>query len=1184
MIRKSTQGDVHAFGPGSIAARTVKNVNTYVGNVCLGYGLETMPLAVAELDFSAVCADAGAHQFVGREWLYRWIEDSLATDLDAAGLGRYVLVGAQAGLGKTALAAWLSRKWDCVHHFITQRVPGSRQPTVALRSMAAQLIRRYGLAEEFAPGGKLPGWAGDPAHFPTILAAAAERARDVGDVLRIVVDGLDEAEGDGPALGLPHLLPPGVQVIATYRDGIPPGRLPYGDGVRTVRIEADDQENRKDIGQFLAHRVREETIAARLAAAGVSEEEFIALLSERCRGVWVYLRYMLSEIRVGPWDRADLEKLPAGLADFYCQHITGRRAEPRFFTQDLPILVTLATLRQPVTVNQLACVTGLKPKTVRLLCNHRYRPFLSVDVRGDATRYSIYHASLREFLIGRHASRLDASGHDPVVSHELHEATQAAHNRIIDYYLEIFGGLAGGMEALRADPAFADSDDRYALRHLPVHLSQAGRYQDLHDLFTCPNQAPRSPLGTVWADTHDRVGDLDEYLSGLDTARGIARQRTDAAIAAGRPASALGLETHYALLAANLVSRSNAIPLGLLVALVRTKAWDIARALSHARRLYDPAIRADALTALIPHVTDSIQRVRTYHDTFIAISGIRDEWSRAEALVGLVPHLKAEQHNQALETAVKISDMWAQALALAAVAPHLDSTGRAWALEQMMATLFKTAESAWERVWVLAAVTPHLDSASRTWVLDQALETVPTIRHEENWPLVLDGLAPHLSPAQLDRALEIVDDIEFEGTRAWALAALLPYLDPADRTRELDLAVQDLRSVWYEGTRAHALTYLIPHLVDPADRAWALDEALQGVLKENDIVLRAIALARLAPHLGPADRVQTLDQAVEAASRIGDEEALDVLAPHLDLAQLNLALEGIARVRDKGMEAARAEVTVALAPYLGIAQLHEALETAVRIPDELLSVKVLAGLAPYLAVDDRARALDHALQVIAGSVGSKKELPLGRMLPSFAPHLTPAQLDQALGIAAEIGDARTRVEALAGLLPCLKSADRARVLRQALLAVSEITDEELRVRPLTALAPHIEPAKRPQALDQALQAIPKIAHGSVDVLAELIKHLTPQQLPYALDLAQASTNGLGYQQVYAEISKRIAVLAKELPLAEAVAHMRRVYYTPPPRSLLLVATAQLAETTALIGGREAIELQFKAISQEIAYE
>lgn len=93
----------------------------------------------------------------------------------------YVVVEASAGLGKTAFAAWISRRrgWPC--HF-TRRRKG-RLSAVALRNLAAQLIARYDLAEQFAPGGMMPDTAGEPGWFDHVLRAA----RAVAEEERIVL-------------------------------------------------------------------------------------------------------------------------------------------------------------------------------------------------------------------------------------------------------------------------------------------------------------------------------------------------------------------------------------------------------------------------------------------------------------------------------------------------------------------------------------------------------------------------------------------------------------------------------------------------------------------------------------------------------------------------------------------------------------------------------------------------------------------------------------------------------------------------------------------------------------------------------------------------------------------------------------------------------------------------------------
>ena len=56
----------------------------------------------------------------------------------------------------------------------------------------------------------------------------------------------------------------------------------------------------------------------------------------------------------------------------------------------------------------------------------------------------------------------------------------------------------------------------------------------------------------------------------------------------GAPRHRLAEETEYALITANLISRSTAIPVALLEALTRSGTWDHTQALAHAMRPMNP--------------------------------------------------------------------------------------------------------------------------------------------------------------------------------------------------------------------------------------------------------------------------------------------------------------------------------------------------------------------------------------------------------------------------------------------------------------------------------------------------------------------------------------------------------------------------------------------------------------------
>jgi AAA ATPase domain len=171
-------------------------------------------------------------RFTGREDLIGRIDKFVAHC--AAGRGGYLVVEAEAGMGKSALATYLAftRPWP-TH---VTRVADDPSPEAARRNLAAELIGRWEL-DDAAPGGLLSAEHDSPAWFKTILEDAAHAARTraadqsaVPEPVVILVDGIDEAPAPVPGfmpLGLPKQLPPGVTVVLASRPVVPlPAGLP----------------------------------------------------------------------------------------------------------------------------------------------------------------------------------------------------------------------------------------------------------------------------------------------------------------------------------------------------------------------------------------------------------------------------------------------------------------------------------------------------------------------------------------------------------------------------------------------------------------------------------------------------------------------------------------------------------------------------------------------------------------------------------------------------------------------------------------------------------------------------------------------------------------------------------------------------------------------------------------------
>ncbi|GAA1275877.1 hypothetical protein [Saccharothrix xinjiangensis] len=436
---------------------------------------------------------------------------------------------AEAGLGKTAFAAHLARERGWPSHFARYANGGAVR--VGLQNLAGQLARLRDLSA-LVPGGVLPDRAYAPEGFEALLGEAADQGPPA-----LVVDGADEAEQSGGLpWGLPHTLPPGVHVVGTYRTG---AARPASDSPsRVVRIEADDPRNRADLGAHLSTLVEDPDLATTLA--------------DRCGGVWVYLRYLLHEIRLGTRQPDELASLPPNLRAYYTAQLTRWSGSPDWRTGLLPLLATLTAAAEPLDVTTLSGLTGAD---VRQWCRHDLRPFLTATDESPR-RYAIYHASFRELVDG--AVPADGSDDERAWADALAEATRSAHGRI-------------------ADRCLSTVDD-YALRNLARHLVGAGREADLHRLLTAEEDGRNT-----WFAAHDAVDGIDTYLADLAPATTRARQRVDEAVAAGRPAPALVDLVRYLLMTSSVTGRIAGSPSDVIAALVEHGVWTPERALAHVR-------------------------------------------------------------------------------------------------------------------------------------------------------------------------------------------------------------------------------------------------------------------------------------------------------------------------------------------------------------------------------------------------------------------------------------------------------------------------------------------------------------------------------------------------------------------------------------------------------------------------
>jgi hypothetical protein len=1095
--------------------------------------------------FEAVDVDG----FTGREWLVRELDAFMA----AKPCG-YFLVEADAGMGKTAFAAWLVKTRGYLFHF--SRSPGGRLTRGALQSLAAQVIRKFRLTD-VTQEGFVAEWALSATGFQSLLSQAASRLGAKGSLV-LVVDGLDEAEPvpDGMPFGLPVLLPPRVYVVATFRTG---GAPPHVEPSKKVRISQDDPANIGDIRGYLAKAAAAEPLAGRLAAAHMSKAAFVDLLTPRCKGVWVYLRYVLSEIRDGSRLPGAIADLPAGLQAYYASQFDGWRRAPDWADGLLPLLATLGVADEALSAATLAELAGGQDQArVRRWCGTTLLPLLTISTpavptgqaaasptSGDERLFAIYHASLREVLRGDTPKGTEGAPLEDAL--ELRQATVAAHSRICDRYLLLFGGLDAGLAKLAGDPALGQVDGGYPLRHLTRHLSQAERADDLTRLLRAEHPAD-GPAGqqevgsradNVWYLAQDAADYLGHYLDDLHRAGGIAAETTDRAAARRAVAPSLGQEIAYALMAASIVSRTKNVPPALVQRAVETGVWSAERGLDHARRLPDAGDRVQALLAIQPRLAAG-ERPGVLAEALANARDIPDQGSRLRALARVAASLPANQQAEVFREALAIAATQEPdhlASALRAMAPRLPADMRPEALR-----LASSITDPRARVDALTGLVPFLGPQEQRQAINAALDADRAQYGDVagHWAGPVDevfrgktlaAFAPQLPPDLLNEALLLAAKLPDGGDRAGALTALAPRVAESNRPGVVEQARQAALTIEYDTSRFKALIALAP-LLPNGQRRDALRQALDGAAAEWDLTrmellvamapalpsdlladahtmaegiagdgYRVRALAGLADSLPAEQRPGLLRQAVDALKTdkwLLEREALSDLVPHLPS---DLLTEVLDLVIAGPYDDFRVRALRALAPYLPPDLLARCL-AAVAISDDFGRAGTLRVLARYLPEDDHRAVQRIAMETTFAitEFNARRE-----QLDLLLPVLHPGLLDQAVAACEAMDDDGYRPKALTCLAIGRPGAGRDDILDKALDAARHATNPSIRAGLLPALARKLPEDRRTEVMAEVLAAVPEIDHAGsrATALANLGGDLAADQLARAVTMAAA---------------------------------------------------------------------------------
>jgi hypothetical protein len=333
--------------------------------------------------------------FVGRKYVFEAINSFMGNRRNG-----YFTITGDPGAGKTSILAEFVKRTGCVAHFNlgSEGINTTRQ---FMQTVCGQLIDRFGLPysatsdDDMADGTLL-----------SRLLFDASQALGAGDRLIIGVDALDEVDlMTHPAgvnvLYLPATLPKYVYFVLATRKVTFPFKVEVPHEVYSLSAEHDLAL--EDVKTYIRLIISREGVPPAIARGSMNTDDFVATLAHKSEGNFMYLRHVLPEIRSGAYENLSIDVLPRGLEAYYDDHWRrmGMMVRPLPRTK-IRIVYVLAEAQQAVSRKLIADFASDTALTVDELSVQEvldeWKEFLSKQVVEATARYSIYHASFRDFL------------------------------------------------------------------------------------------------------------------------------------------------------------------------------------------------------------------------------------------------------------------------------------------------------------------------------------------------------------------------------------------------------------------------------------------------------------------------------------------------------------------------------------------------------------------------------------------------------------------------------------------------------------------------------------------------------------------------------------------------------------------------------------------------------------------
>ena len=322
-----------------------------------------------------------SHNFVGREWVFKYIQEWLSHD------NKILMIIGMPGIGKTAISTYLYQRMSNVLGFYmfrrndNEKLSPKRFVTTLAFQIASQIpdYRSQILHMDIENATKQYN---ETSLFSHLIAEPLSSIIPPQEDKVIIIDGLDEAEQDG----VNHMavfikscvsyLPNWLKIIILSRP-IATSLLSFS-GADHMEIDATSNDNQRDLDMYVK------------ATLGNVSEERLSEIIVHSEGSFLYVKHLCQNLKNG----GNSMTLPMGMTSFYFNAFSEMFTPDQFVEVRKYIELILSSTR-PLSRKMLKLVTKGSSYELNDFIN-KMGAFLHMSSDGTV---KLYHTSLSDWLM-----------------------------------------------------------------------------------------------------------------------------------------------------------------------------------------------------------------------------------------------------------------------------------------------------------------------------------------------------------------------------------------------------------------------------------------------------------------------------------------------------------------------------------------------------------------------------------------------------------------------------------------------------------------------------------------------------------------------------------------------------------------------------------------------------------------